>query len=374
MDSIKMKIGNSIYPFYFSENMDESVKILNEIRTDQFLVVYDKKLDKKKIVELRDKIRMKTKCSMIGLICEEKEKTFSTLNRIINIAYCKGVTNNSTFIAIGGGVLGNIVGLAASVLYRGIKLVHIPTTVIAAADSTISLKQAVNSKKCKNGIGTYFAPYCVLVEYTFFETLPQYEYRSGVVETVKNLLCITPECIHEFSEVMQNGLQYSWEELCYLVKSSIHAKKRVLQEDRYERKEGIVLEYGHTTGHAIEMYSQGSISHGHGVAFGMLVAAQIGVSKNMLSEKVLKQHWNLLELINVTKDLRKLEIPNGKSLLECIHCDNKRGYLAERKGYSPFLILEDFAKFYNTDGKKLMYVSDACVEQAIEIIKKQFAL
>lgn len=193
--------------------------------------------------------------------------------------------------------------------------------------------------------------------------LPEREYKSGVVESVKNSLCISPEKIDLLFDRLKNGLNYSSEEILFLIHHAIEDKMKVLEFDKKERKDGLVLEYGHSVGHAIEMITNGMIYHGEGVAFGMLVMAELGYMKNTISKEEYEMHYSLLRSLGALKTITCICDVEAEDILDQMFYDNKRGYMESVEDEYPVVLLNGLGKCMETNGIKLVNVkrNEICV-------------
>ena len=198
------------------------------------------------------------------LLCVEVDEQSKTLEMALSIASQVrangGGTHQSCFVTLGGGVLGNVAGLAAALLVRGVRLVHLPTTLLAATDSILSLKQGVNvpdasGRLVKNLVGTFYAPELVLVYLSFWRTLPDQEIRAGLCELVKNVVGIHPERIAEVAALLRPDARYSLEECQRIFALCFAAKQEVMRQDAHEKGPALILELGHTFGHALESHT-----------------------------------------------------------------------------------------------------------------------
>ncbi len=373
MNNWIIDIDGEKYDYYYTNQLNEGIEKLLSIDTDQYLIVYDNKLDKSLIEEIANNLNKKAASQTVPFDVKEENKNLQAFDSIFQLASDMKLTNHSTIIGIGGGVLGDICGLAASLLFRGIKYVFIPTTIMSATDSSISLKQAVNSRTCKNGIGAYFTSYCILTIYQLFHTLPEREYISGVSESVKNSLCISPEKIPVLAEKLSKGLDFSSEEILYLINDAIEDKMKVLKHDRRERKDGLVLEYGHTVGHALEMITKQKIYHGEGVAFGMLVMAELEYMNHTITKEEYEIQYKLLHDLGVFKNLICICDIEADDILNQMLYDNKRGYVNSDEEEFPLVMLNGLGKSIETNGIKItnrkrseIYV---CIQKVQEYLK-----
>ena len=268
----------------------------------------------------------------------EQAKTASVLISVLSESIELGVTRRSVVVTFGGGAVGNLGGLVASLLFRGVRLVHLPTSTIGAFDSVLSMKRAVNSQVGKNQLGAYHRPTAVMVDTDWFKTLPAEFARGGWCEEAKNALAIDPGSIDTLRRVVVSGDSHSrWLELLQL---SLGGKMRVMDDDPYERGRGLILEYGHTVGHAIEyasIASETAVPHGDAIALGMIAAARIAESMGYLDADVALLHEKLAADVGAPTRLPvDLDVRRVVSLVQS---DNKRGLLPCREDEVAMVLL-----------------------------------
>src|SRR5260370_3150711 len=227
-------------------------------------------------------------CLLVPLRASEKAKLMQTALSVLYQARAHGGgTHASCFIALGGGLVGNITGLAASLIVRGIRLVHLPTTLLAATDSILSCKEGVNGEPwldllIKHLVGTFKAPEFALVSLSFGQSLAPDEIRSGLCELVKNVLAIHPQRYEEVAALLNPQVHYSLDEFAQVFSWCFEAKQAVMRQDAHEQGAALVLEAGHTVGHALE--SLLGMKHGLAGALGLLVAAHISHAPGCLTD------------------------------------------------------------------------------------------
>src|SRR3990167_4644997 len=172
---------------------------------------------------------------------------------------------NTLVVTLGGGVIGDIGGFAASTYARGIRWVNIPTSLLAMVDSSIGGKTGYNTKAAKNNIGTFWDPDLVIIELAFLDSLPAREFRSGLAEIVKYGLIGDPELFELLKDPQNNLLD--------IVERSVSFKMSVVEKDHCEKNERRILNFGHTLGHALESFFNYSIlTHGEAIALGIRFA------------------------------------------------------------------------------------------------------
>lgn len=307
------------------------------------------------------------------LQAHENNKSMSVLNNILDRCIENNVTRKSAIIAIGGGLVGNIAGLTAGLLYRGIVLIHIPTTLMAMSDSVLSMKQAVNGLESKNIYGVFHAASFCGIDLSFLRTIPSKQLISGFIELCKNVLTFDTENLKKCLEIAANLKNRNLnmneptllEDALYkqLVIMGIKAKQKILHKDPYERKAALVLEYGHTIGHALELENGGKLPHGIAVGVGMLAAAKIALNRKWLKKSEYDIHYKLLEnSSSLTKIPHGITIDN---LLKRIRKDNKRGYIHSGEDEYPFVLLKGIGNVYKSGSLPLTLVTEEEVLRAL---------
>lgn len=201
---------------------------------------------------------------------------------------------NTRLISVGGGITQDLTGFVANIMYRGIKWLFVPTTLLAAADSCIGGKTSLNYKSFKNLLGTFYPPDELLVCPEFFDTLTDGDFKSGLGEVVKFHVMMGKEGLAEITANLPKLLLKDKGALYEYVGKSLRFKKTFIEEDEFDDGKRIYLNFAHTFGHAIERSSGYRIPHGTAVAIGTLIAGQISLNRGLLSQKDL---FPILEVI-----------------------------------------------------------------------------
>ncbi|MCD8049398.1 MAG: 3-dehydroquinate synthase [Clostridia bacterium] len=192
----------------------------------------------------------------------ENSKSFEALERVTRTVIDNDFTRRDVIIALGGGVVGDLGGLAASVVLRGVKLIQIPTTLLSQVDSSVGGKTAINVPEGKNLIGTFYQPSMVLIDTKTLETLPEREVACGMAEIIKYAAIRD----YEMGVKLMRG-DYEIEEI---IRNCCAIKAHIVENDERDTGERMLLNFGHTLGHAVENYfGYGTLSHGAAVAIGM---------------------------------------------------------------------------------------------------------
>jgi 3-dehydroquinate synthase len=213
----------------------------------------------------------------------ETNKNLETVEVIARQLVHAGADRRATLVAVGGGVVGDVAGFAAATYLRGVRLVHIPTTLVAQVDSAIGGKTGVNLPEGKNLVGAFHPPKVVIADPALLATLPHREYRSGLFEVVKYGAIADRELFAFLERQMSAVLRRDPASLGWIIQRSISIKARVVSAD--EREGGLrqILNFGHTLGHALETATDYRVFlHGEAVAWGMIAASMMALSMNRL--------------------------------------------------------------------------------------------
>jgi 3-dehydroquinate synthase len=253
----------------------------------------------------------------------ETEKSLERLSQLTTAALRCGADRHTLVIALGGGVIGDLAGFFASVFMRGIRLIQVPTTLLAQVDSSIGGKVAVNHPAGKNIIGAFYPPRAVWTDFTTLESLPWQEVENGLAESIKHALIADLE-LFDFFETQQAGLKQRdallWREM--VTRSSL-VKVRIVSQD--EREQGIraLLNLGHSFGHALETkMNYRGVTHGQGVSIGLVAAAYLANAKGLTTMDEVERIKNLLNTFGLPTEIT-LQEPDPQVLLQLMQADKK---------------------------------------------------
>jgi len=251
----------------------------------------------------------------------ETAKNLNTIATIYESLIKLGADRSTTIIAVGGGVVGDVAGFAAASFLRGIKLAHIPTTLLAQVDSSIGGKVGVNHELGKNLIGAFHQPIVVIADPIFLQTLPRREFRAGLYEIVKYGVIASQSLFTQIHDELDKIFQCKPEVLSKIIAESCRIKADVVSKD--ERESGIrrILNFGHTVGHAIEAVTEyRRFRHGEAVAYGMLAASYIAMKRDLFSSD---NHTALFSLVSQMGPLPSVSDLSISTLLKAIYRDKK---------------------------------------------------
>lgn len=208
----------------------------------------------------------------------EYSKNTSVLVELLEFLASNELTRSDCLVALGGGVVGDLCGFAAAVYMRGIKFIQIPTTLLAAVDSSVGGKTAVDLKAGKNLAGAFHQPARVICDYTTLDTLPPETFSDGCAEVIK----YGAICDRSFFDIFEDGIRKNIEEV---IARCVKIKRDIVMEDEFDNGKRQLLNLGHTVGHAIELLSDFSITHGCAVSVGMVTVTRAAVNMGLCPKK-----------------------------------------------------------------------------------------
>ncbi len=294
----------------------------------------------------------------------EQHKTRETKQMLEDAMLEAGCGRDTQLIAVGGGVSCDLVGFLASTFCRGISVVYVPTTLMAMVDASIGGKTGVNTPLGKNLIGCFSFPQSVWISVDFLQTLSKEEFLSGMAEVIKHAI-LTHESA--CSWLLQNKaliLNQDSTTLISMIEKSIHFKNQIVQQDPLESGIRQILNFGHTIGHAIEVYEQYQWLHGYAVALGMLIEANISMLLGHLAQDnvdniiVLLKSFGLFPWSQVLDDVAALE--------PLLKMDKKN-----KKQNIHVVLLEAIGKIHHEEGHYSFSVPSDVILKAILLTKGQ---
>ncbi|MDD3476374.1 MAG: 3-dehydroquinate synthase [Sulfurimonas sp.] len=226
----------------------------------------------------------------------EEYKNQESIDTILNSLFEHRFNRKSMIIAFGGGVIGDMSGYAASIYQRGIDFIQIPTTLLSQVDASVGGKTGMNNSYGKNLVGAFHQPRAVYIDPYFLTTLPQREFGAGFAEILKMAVTFNKE----FFEFLETAELNKPEVLQEAIKRAVQTKAKVVAEDEKEQGIRAALNYGHTFGHVIENETAyKKFLHGEAVAIGMVMANEMAVKMNYMSQKEAQRVKSLLEKYNL---------------------------------------------------------------------------
>src|SRR5437660_2147242 len=275
---LTIRQSSATYPVYVGRNLLDEIRSLIQSRGRIFVITSTVLRDR-----FGEKIATTLDADVIAIEEGEAHKTIETANDVVTQLLQRGAKRDSMAVVVGGGMVGDTAGFAASIFLRGIDLVHVPTTLLAQVDSSLGGKLAVNHAKGKNLIGSFYPPRAVISDLATLDSLPRREVLSGLFETLKGGLIGDASLF----ELLESPPGFDVEQV---VRKAIRVKAEIVSADEKEADLRRLLNYGHTLAHGIEAaLHYEKLTHGEAVAWGIIAANAIGVKRRVTSEKVRKR-------------------------------------------------------------------------------------
>ena len=256
----------------------------------------------------------------------EKTKSFESLEKLLDLIFATQPDRKTTLIALGGGVIGDLTGFAASIILRGINFIQIPTTLLAQVDSSVGGKTGINNKYGKNLVGSFYQPLLVLADTDTMKTLPQREFLAGYAEVVKYGIINDLEFFNYLDTNLAAILAQDNSALQYIITTSCEAKAAIVADDEREGGVRALLNFGHTFAHALEKITgySNKLLHGEAVAIGMVFALKLSHKMGLCeANDVAKVEAHLKKAGLMTSPLEIQTDWNADNLISAMRQDKK---------------------------------------------------
>ncbi|EHQ30309.1 3-dehydroquinate synthase [Mucilaginibacter paludis] len=261
------------YPIYFNSVTTHLNNFINEGKYSRFFILTDEHTSTHCLPYIREKLNNRDDFDLIEINAGEESKTIDFCIGIWKMLIDFDADRSSLLINLGGGVVTDLGGFAASTFKRGIDFIHIPTTLLSQVDASVGGKTGIDIDNLKNIIGTFTQPKAVFIEHAFLSTLPARQVKSGMAEMLKHGLIADASY---WNVLKISDLENPTDQLIY---QSVVIKNKVVTEDPSERGIRKILNFGHTIGHALESYSldndSNPLTHGEAIAAGMICEAYL---------------------------------------------------------------------------------------------------
>jgi 3-dehydroquinate synthase len=298
MQTLRIALGERSYPIHIGAGLMERADLIVPLLARKSVAVVTNTAVAPLYLERVAGALARAGVDVVRIVVADGEahKDWKTLDAVFDALLENRCGRDTTLVALGGGVVGDLTGFAAATYQRGVQYVQIPTTLLAQVDSSVGGKTAINHPLGKNMIGAFHQPRLVLADMDALKTLPERELRSGLAEVVKHGLIRDAAFFAWLEENIERLLACDAEALTHAVLRSVAIKAEIVAQD--ERENGLrrVLNFGHTFGHAIETgLGYGAWLHGEAVAAGMAMAADLSRQLGYLSEADAGRIRSLLE-------------------------------------------------------------------------------
>lgn len=251
----------------------------------------------------------------------EEEKSLHRISKLTEQALRCRADRNTVVVALGGGVIGDLAGFFASIFMRGLRYIHVPTTLLSQVDSSIGGKVAVNHPSGKNLLGAFYPPQAVWTDFDTLETLPWEEIQNGLAETIKHAMVADPALFDFIEERIEQIKKKDLKVIKELAMRSLAVKVKIVSEDEKERGLRVLLNLGHSFGHALET-DEGykGVTHGQGVSIGLVAAASLAHGRALLTANQLERVISVLTRMELPT---VIEARDPQILLQHMTADKK---------------------------------------------------
>lgn len=233
-------------------------------------------------------------CHVFEVPDGEDGKNVATLTNLWNWLGAAGFTRSDLIVGIGGGAVTDLAGFVAASWLRGVDWVAVPTSLAGMVDASVGGKTGINSDYGKNLIGAFHSPIAVVVDTSFLQTLSNRDFSAGMAEVIKCGFIADPKILDLTSSHSVDSLRNAPTVIAELIERAITVKARVVSSDFRESFAREALNYGHTLGHAIEIYAQYQLRHGEAVAIGLVYAAELAAARGLITSAELDLHRKIL--------------------------------------------------------------------------------
>lgn len=335
MLNLDVRLTHKTYPIYIGNGLfQESFPMLKPlIGGRKAMIVTDSNLRSSYGNKLLEQLRNNgADAEICDIPAGENSKNLDELTKLYNTFASFGITREDYIIVLGGGVTGDLTGFAASTWLRGTGFIQIPTSLLAMVDSSVGGKVGVNMPFGKNLVGSFYHPEAVLIDPLLLKTLPDRHFTDGMAEVIK-YGCIESSGLFSMLETLP-GRQDIMEHIEDIIYSCCDIKRRVVEKDERESKLRMILNFGHTFGHAVERYyNYEKYTHGEAISIGMAFIAKLSVRLGYCREEVAVRLRKLLVQMGLPYEIPGME---PKDVINTILMDKKA-----RTNYINLVLIKD---------------------------------
>ena len=312
----------SCYPIWIGQGLLGRPGVLDaHVPGREVLVVTNERVAQRYLSRLLECLPAQAAADVASIGDGEAFKTMKTVTAVLDKLVAARHSRATTVVALGGGVVGDVAGFAAAIYQRGVRFVQVPTTLLALVDSSVGGKTGVNHPGGKNLIGAFHQPACVIADVDVLQTLPARELRAGLAEVVKYGVIRDAAFFGWLEDNIARLLARDAQALTHAIRRSCEIKAQVVQADEREAGQRMILNFGHTFGHALEaLTGYQPLLHGEAVAIGMLMAAHLAQRLDRISAADMRRIRALIRRCGLPEAPPALD---GEAMLETMSMDKK---------------------------------------------------
>ena len=345
MKTLTVNLGERSYPIYIGvELLQDPALIQKHIQTKAVCIVSNNTVSKLYLTQLKKSLN---DYRVIEVILEDGEqfKNADSLNQIYTTLLDNKFNRDSTIIALGGGVVGDIAGYAAASFMRGIPFIQLPTTLLSQVDSSVGGKTGINHPLGKNMIGAFYQPQAVVIDMHVLQTLDKREISAGLAEVIKYGLIWDQDFFNHLENHIEDLKNLNVMQLQQAIYRSCEIKAEVVSQDERESGLRAILNLGHTFGHAIEnCLGYGEWLHGEAVGCGMVMAAQMSLAHGWINDTDFDRIRNLIQAADLPIEKPQISLHD---FIEAMSLDKKNKnqdiYLVLQQGIGQAIVTKDYS-------------------------------
>lgn len=340
---------------------------LNELigrvgKVSKILIISDEEVAKLYADKFLQYLSLNHSTHLITFPSGEKNKSAENKAKIEEQMFQLQCDRHTLCVALGGGVVGDLVGFTAATYMRGIRVIQVPTTLLSMLDSSVGGKTAINTSYGKNIIGAFWQPSAVLMDIDFLQSLPQEQIINGLVEAIKIFLTFDKVYVEKCTNNIENIISLKHDVLIDIINRAVSLKAYVVEVDEKEQNLRMSLNFGHTVGHALEKITNFAVLHGYAVGYGILVEAKIAELLGLINQEDYQVIESLLAKINITKDYLKQF--NSQGIVVAMRGDKKNSNQEIK-----VVLINEIGTMKNIDNQVAFPVAENVILQAIDCLK-----
>jgi 3-dehydroquinate synthase len=348
------------YPIYLGSKLHHLI----DFKKNKLVLIMDSNLAKiygKKFLEfLSPNLEL-----FLKVPAGEASKTREVKQILEDKLLAKNCGRDIMILAVGGGMICDLVGFLAATYCRGVPVVYWPTSLLAMVDASIGGKTAVNTPFGKNLIGAFSTPFSVWMDVSYLETLPAPEFANGMVEVIKHAFIYDKDFFERLLYRHLDIIQLKESTLVDIIEKSCLIKNGIVSQDVYDLGVRSILNFGHTIGHAIEQLEKYQIKHGEAVAIGMIIETYISHLKGIAPIELIDELKEIFKLYHLDLKTSVLKYPSG--LLKCLYADKKN-----KNQKVHMVLIEDIGQVYCEEGFYTHPIEETLIKKALSWAKGQF--
>ena len=351
MKKINLKVNDIKVPIIIGSEIFKTINVAEYVSKSDVVIVTNSTIAKLYLKQTRRLFREFNVSSLV-LPDGEKHKNIQTIQKIYDFLIKSKLDRSVTIVALGGGVIGDMVAFAADTFMRGVALIHIPTTLLAQVDSSIGGKCGVNHPLGKNLIGSFKHPRAVIMDTATLQTLPKREFMAGMAEVIKYGLIKNKSFFNFIDKNYLKIIKQDYDSLIKTIFTCASIKSQVVQEDELEGGVRAILNFGHTFGHAIEASKNyKGILHGEAISIGMNIASAISADQGYLTHD---EYCNIEDmLLNMSMPTMIPKKITVASIAKHLGHDKKK-----IAGKNRFILLDKIGSAFISDKLNNKYLKD----------------